>query len=187
MKWTHFKRRRGSTQPQQSHEQDEQRQHEGQHRHQHQPAALQRSSELDVNVLLQHLPIYLSVAQLARLLWTNAYQVIFILELKQFSNIGSGMLELFQSVRSSRQGELCNNAPALLRLASTTAAVARERSQKIIPFSIMAKSISWMMQRVPTRVFTGERKQRRLVSKELCISVLDEMLLCRPAPAFEVC
>ena len=96
------------------------------------------------------------------------------------------MTDLFNRLRTSRQGDLANDAPALLRLSSMTASMSREMSRKILPFSIVAKSISWLMQRVPDRVWVSERKQRNLVSKSVATNVLDEMLLCRPPPSFEV-
>ena len=144
------------------------------------------SQELDVPKLLEALPVYLSVAQLARLLWTTAYWKIFMLELQQFPEISAPMLVLFESIRTGRQGDLCTDQAALMRLSSSTAALAREHSRKIVPFSVVAKSISWLMQRVPHRVWRGELKLRRLVSKGYLLPVLDEMFDCRPPPLFEV-
>ena len=146
-----------------------------------------RSEELDVPSLLASLPVYLSVAQHARLLWTTGYWMIFMLEIQQFQSVGVSqpLLDLFSSIRSSRQGELAEDGAALLRLSATVAATARERSRQIIPFSIVAKSISWLMQRVPNRVWNAELRLRRLVSKAYAINVLRAALLCRPPPSFE--
>ena len=146
-----------------------------------------KSEELSVPGLLERLPVYLSVEQHARLLWTTAYWTIFMLEIQQFISVGVAqpLLDLFSSIRSSRQGELVENGAALLRLSATVAATARERSRQIIPFSIVAKSISWLMQRVPNRVWNAELRLRRLVSKTYALKVLRAALLCRPPPSFK--
>ena len=106
-------------------------------------------------------------------------------------------------MRSRRRGELAEDRAALLRLAAVCAGLARERSQKIIPFSVAARSVSWLMQRVPKRVwavrllptpalfparspsyrasvsrpvcFQDERKRKLLVQTNVCHRLLDEM------------
>ena len=116
-------------------------------------------------------------------------------------------------MRSRRRGELAEDRAALLRLAAVCAGLARERSQKIIPFSVAARSVSWLMQRVPKRVwavrllptpalfparspshrasvsrpvcFQDERKRKLLVHTNVCHRLLDEMLACRPPPTFQ--
>ena len=147
---------------------------------------LEPTESLQLEELLRALPVYLSAAQLARLLWSTSYWTIFMAQLVQHSAVGDAVTDLFNRLRTSRQGDLANDAPALLRLSSMTASMSREMSRKILPFSIVAKSISWLMQRVPDRVWVSERKQRNLVSKSVATNVLDEMLLCRPPPSFEV-
>ena len=147
-----------------------------------------RSDELDVPALLANLPMQLSHAQLARLLWASNYHVLFIAELKQYAHIGTPMLELYESLRSQRrQVELLDDAAALLRVASTVATLAREQSLAVLPLSTVSRSISYLNQRVPSRVWAAERKQRRLVHKSVAIKILRLMLECRPPPAFEVC
>ena len=44
----------------------------------------------------------------------------------------------------------------LVRLAATVADLSRERSERNIPFFVMARSLSFMMQRVPVRVWKHE-------------------------------
>ena len=112
-----------------------------------------RSSELDVPSLLADLPEQLSHEQLARLLWTHAYQLIMLCELKQFEHVSQPVIELFDSLRSARRLELQADHGALLRLSTTVCGLARERSTKVLPFSVVAKSISYLMQRVPIRVW----------------------------------
>ena len=132
-----------------------------------------RSDELDVSELLLDLPEQLSHEQLARLLWLPNYTVIFILQLKQFSRISSELYRLYDSIRSSRgPADLLADRPRLLRLSTTVASVAREASQKTITFSTAARSISYLNQRVPTRVWNSEMRQRHLVHKEVAIKIL---------------
>lgn len=145
-----------------------------------------RADDLSLSSLLQALPPRLSYAQLARLLWTTDYWHIFMLELQQHESIASRVLDTVVAVRTSRQGYVGDDTAAILRLSSAAAALARENSRKRLPFSIVAKSISWLMQRVPNRIWASERKQRRLVSKQVCIRILDEMTWCRPSPAFAI-
>lgn len=140
--------------------------------------------ELSVASLLRSLPPRLTSGQLARLLWTTDYWRIFALELQQHASISTVVLETFMTVRTSRQGAIADDSAALLRLSSTAAALAREHSRKAMPFSIVAKSISWLMQRVPNRIWAMERMQRRLISKQVCVGILDCMTECRPPPEF---
>ena len=64
------------------------------------------------------------------------------------------VMEMVAEMRSRRRGDLVEDRAALLRLGAVCSALARERSQKIIPLSVAARSVSWLMQRVPTRVWT---------------------------------
>ena len=112
-----------------------------------------RSTELAVPALLEQLPLQLSHAQLARLLWTTCYARIFVSELGQYSHVATRLHELYLTLRSSRQGELLADRATVIRLASNTAALAREQSERALPFSVVAKSISYLMQRVPIRVW----------------------------------
>ena len=120
--------------------------------------------------------------ELAEKLWTTDYVPLLIGELEQYGDVSvsrhtaltmsratlllshsrtllflcalcqAPMLELVASLRSRRRGELAEDRAALLRLAAVCSALARERSRKIIPFSVAARSLSWLMQRVPARV-----------------------------------
>ena len=110
--------------------------------------------------LLDNMPEQLSHAQLARLLWTTKFPLIMACELRQFSHVSKALFELYDSVRASTQGELQLDRGAMLRLTSTTAALARERSWRILPFSVVARSLSYLMQRVPVRVWAVERLHR---------------------------
>ena len=63
------------------------------------------------------------------------------------------VLALVSSMRSRRRVDLADDRAALLRLATLCSSLARERSQKELPFSVVARSLSWLMQRVPVRVW----------------------------------
>lgn len=67
--------------------------------------------------------------------------------------VQEAVVTLVSSMRSRRVAELADDRAALLRLSTLCSTLARERSQKIIPFSVLARSISWLMQRVPNRVW----------------------------------
>ena len=79
------------------------------------------------------------------------------------------------------------NGTVLRLVASVSSLVQGEQSKRTLPFPLVAKSISFLMQRVPTRVWVVERKLRQLLSVSVLRSVLAEMVLCRPLPMWEVC
>ena len=141
-----------------------------------------RSLVTDVDELLCNLPRNLSTPQIARLLWTNRYSEIAVCSLRQYAGVSEQVGALFHSLRSNGAGEVSYDRASLVRLVSTTSALAREQSRKILPFIIVAKSISWLMQRTPNRIWRGERLERRLVHKSVCIGILEEMMRCRPGP-----
>ena len=148
---------------------------------------LLRTEELRVPVLLANLPEQLSHKQLARLLWTNLYPLIIACELMQFARVSEPLMQMAESQRSKRQGEWSTDKNAVMRLSASATVLAREKSQRILPFSVVARSISYLMQRIPKRVWAVERKQRRILHTATIQKILDEMLLCRPPPAFEAC
>lgn len=95
-------------------------------------------------------------------------------------------MALVQSMRERRRVELIDDRAALLRIAAMSSSLVRERSQKIIPFSVAARSLSWLMQRVPTRVWADQQRRKELVHRAVCKKLLDCMLECRPPPSFLV-
>ena len=74
------------------------------------------------------------------------------------------ILTLVEGMRSSRRVELAHDRADLIRLSAVCSTLARERSRKIIPLSAVARSISWLMQRVPNRVWAV----RACASSVLC-------------------
>jgi hypothetical protein len=63
------------------------------------------------------------------------------------------VVALVSSMRSRRRLKLADDRAALIRMAAVSSSLARERSRKMIPFSVAARSLSWLMQRVPKRVW----------------------------------
>jgi len=145
--------------------------------------------ELGVNeaeLVASGLPARLSLDDLAAMMWSNDYVVLFMNELQQYSEVAATVLELVASIRSHRRSALVEDRAALLRLAAVCSALARERSRKIIPLSVAARSISWLMQRVPSRVWADERRRKQIVHRAVCHKLLDRMLACRPSASFQV-
>ena len=145
-----------------------------------------RNEVLDVDALLTELPRQLSHAQLARLLWAEDYWPIFLLTLGQFADVSAPMAALVAQLRDRSRGEV-GRGTVLRLVASVSSLVQGEQSKRTLPFPLVAKSISFLMQRVPTRVWVVERKLRQLLSVSVLRSVLAEMVLCRPLPMWEVC
>ena len=50
-------------------------------------------------------------------------------------------------------------------------ALARERSRKVLPMSVVARSISWLMQRVPSRVWTVSARARTHPLTCVCVPI----------------
>jgi len=96
------------------------------------------------------------------------------------------LLALVGGLRERRRADLAEDRAALLRLAAVCSSLARERSQKLVPFSVAARSISWLMQRVATRVWADQQRRKEVVHKVVCNKLLDRMLECRPPPSFLV-
>ena len=124
-------------------------------------------------------------AELARLLWSTDYIHLFLHELTQYAEVAvrnrnagtpttacvrtqiisqlahawqEPVLALVSSMRSRRLVEVADDRAALLRVASICSSLARERSRKILPFSVVARSLSWLMQRIAERVWAvGQR------------------------------
>ena len=141
---------------------------------------LLRSDTLDLGALMDNMPRQLSHQQLARLLWMPDYWPIFVLMLGQFSDTAESLAELFASVENARRRGHEVDRATMLRLMSTLASIVQgEESIRTLPFSLVAKSISFLMQQVPTPVWAIERKQRQLLSVGVLRSVLAEMVLCK--------
>lgn len=68
----------------------------------------------------------------------------------------------------------------------TTAVLRRRRNQNDIPFSIMARSISYFNQRVPTRVWRENQCGLRITHRDTAEKCLDAMLATEPPPPFVV-
>lgn len=116
---------------------------------------------------------------LAHLLWSTDYVGHLLNELLQFPHVAvcpalprlfeggpsrslcawcaccnqEPVIALVSSLRSQRAVALSEDRATLLRLSSLCSTIARERSQKILPFSVVARALSWLMQRVPGRVW----------------------------------
>ena len=150
------------------------------------PAQVLRSNELDVDALLTELPRQLSHAQLARLLWLNDYWPVFLLTLEQFSDVSQPMAAIVMQLRGRSRGEV-DRGTVLRLVASVASLVQGEESKRTLPFPLVAKSISFLMQRVPQRVWRVERKLRQLLSVGVLRSVLPLMVLCKPPPPWEIC
>ena len=150
------------------------------------PAQVLRNEELDIDALLTELPRQLSHAQLARLLWSEDYWPIFILTLSQFADVSAPMAAIVMHMRGRSRGEV-DRGTVLRLVASVASLVQGEESKRTLPFPLVAKSLSFMMQRVPKRVWRVEVKLRQLLSVGVLRSVLAEMVLCIPPPPYDVC
>ena len=120
----------------------------------------------------------LTHAQLAQMLWSTNYVDHMLHELTLYPDISvrlcslrvsapctlcpptptswcaqETVIELVCRLRGRRKGELAEDRAALLRVGTLCSTLARERSQKVLPFSVVARSLSWLMQRVPNRVW----------------------------------
>ena len=146
-----------------------------------------RNDCVDVEQLLENLPRQLSHKQLARLLWTADYWPIFVLMLGQFSETAEPLAQLFVELKSARSRHEPADRATMLRLTGMLASLVHgEQSIRTLPFSLVAKSISYLMQRVPVRIWAMERKHRQLLSVQVLRSVLAEMVLCMPLPPWPV-
>ena len=130
-----------------------------------------RSETIDVNELLEALPRQLAHGQLARLLWMEDYWQVFVLTLGQFADVSEPLAEIFMGVRDRRRADV-DRATVMRLVSSVVSVVQGEESKRTLPFPLVAKSISFLMQRVPTRVWTVERKQSQLLSTRPLRSVL---------------
>ena len=149
------------------------------------PAQVLRNNVLDVEELLADLPRQLSHPQLARLLWSADYWPIFVQTLGQFADVSAPMAAVFMQVRGQSRGEV--DRATVMRLVSSVASLVQgEQSNRTLPFPMVAKSISFLMQRVPTRVWTVERKLRHLLSVSVLRGVLRCMVECIPPPVWEI-
>ena len=144
-----------------------------------------RSETIDVNELLEALPRQLTHGQLARLLWMEDYWPVFVLTLGQFADVSEPLAEIFMGVRGRRRADV-DRATVMRLVSSVVSVVQGEESKRTLPFPLVAKSISFLMQRVPTRVWTVERKQSQLLSTRPLRSVLAQMVTCKPPPLWEI-
>ena len=115
-----------------------------------------------------------SILEHAEKLWENDYIPSFIKTLRNHGDltttVGSMMGTSTWNTHAGRDEEY--DRKKLVRLAATVADLSRERSVRIVPFFVLARSISFMMQRVPVRVWNQDRRLRRLVSQPYCRKVL---------------
>ena len=115
-----------------------------------------------------------SIAEHAEMLWENDYIPSFLETLHNHGHltttVGAMMGTSTWNTHTGRDNEY--DRKKLIRLAATVADLSRERSVRIVPFFVLARSISFMMQRVPVRVWNQDRRLRRLVSQPYCRKVL---------------
>lgn len=127
----------------------------------------------------------------ARLLWLFDYKPIFAAE----RELNKPLLELLKSnytsahtwrlMHSSSAAGEAATAAVEARLGECIGFLERSRNRLHVPFSQVAKAISYLASGTPKVTWTAERKAQRVVGRAYAIDVLEEMALCRPPPPFE--
>lgn len=75
---------------------------------------------------------------------------------------------------------------AARRVGSMLSQLQRATNQENWPFSVVARSVSYLNQRVPRRVWLNEQQDRRLAARESVTKVLRHMLVVAPECSFVV-
>ena len=125
----------------------------------------------------------------ARALWEVSYDEHLLHEAKEAPELRLQVASVYAAQISSYRARLKDERLAgrydlktdrMVR--DTTAQLRRRRNQLDIPFSILARSISYFNQRVPARVWKDQQKALRIVHRDTCMRLLDAMLEVEPAP-----
>ena len=127
----------------------------------------------------------------AQQMWTPDYSVQLEIEKLQVPDLRAQVAGLFASQVSTYRTRL--TSPTLIErydaktermIRDTTAVARRRRNQLDIPFSVFARSGSYMNQRVAERVWKDSQHGLRIVHRDTVMKLLDYMLLTEPAAPF---
>ena len=120
-------------------------------------------------------------------LWAPDYQENLLAESMECPRLREQVLEVFDQQKSSYRVRLKDkekveqyDQKTLRCLRDTAAVMRRRRSMHDIPFSVMARSISYFNQRVPFRVWRDQQRGLRIVARETVQKTLDCMLDVAP-------
>ena len=128
------------------------------------------------------------------LLWSDEYSLLLATEARQLETHGlltaarelQALVPVNSYVRRNLHDEDRLSRKQDMLICSVAAGVQRASNQKIHVFSVLARSVSALMRRVPSADWKRGVRLGELVSKPTAIKVAHLMQLCRPPPAFEV-
>jgi hypothetical protein len=125
----------------------------------------------------------------ARQLWQDDFTPLLELEAKETPELRAQVDELYGAQRSTYRARLKDtrlieryDIKQVRMVRDATALLRRRRNQLDLPFSVMARSLSWFNQRVPTRVWRDNQRSLRIVHRDSCMKLLDAMLEVEPQP-----
>ena len=128
------------------------------------------------------------------LLWSDEYSLLLATEARQLEKHGlltaarelQALVPVNSYVRRNLHDEDRLSHKQDMLICNVAAGVQRASNQKIHVFSVIARSVSALMRRVPSADWKRGVRLGELVSKPTAIKVAHLMQLCRPPPAFEV-
>jgi len=135
-----------------------------------------------------------SVELVVPLLWSDEYSLLLATEARQLEKHGlltaarelQGLVAVNSYVQRNLHDENRLSRKQDMLACSVAAGVQRASNQRIHVFSVLARSVSALMRRVPSADWQRGVRLGELVSKPTAIKVAHLMQLCRPPPAFEV-
>jgi hypothetical protein len=126
----------------------------------------------------------------ASMLWKGDYSPLLIQESFEAPELRSEVVGMLAAQKSSYRERLeAPQAERLLRryeekteriIRDTVAVARRRRNQLDIPFSVMARSISYFNQRVPQRVWREQQRSLRIIGREATLNMLHFMMEVEP-------
>ena len=136
------------------------------------------------------------LALYARLAWsTDGYNASYDLELAQNEHLvstvtPSAYMQRKIALQHAEESKVATTntsvAGHLGRMREAGAALARASNVQYVPFSQAVKAVVFLASCTNSVVWEAERKKRLVVDRTYAIRLLQEMLKCRPLPAFEV-
>ena len=128
----------------------------------------------------------------ARLLWLgHAYELLFRAESSTNAALIGQLALTFTSAYMMRQMNsdsvrgMAARSSVEMRMRDCVGFLQRARNRKFVPISQAAKAIVFFASGVSSGVWIAERKARRVVGRQYGLTLLQEMVKCRPPPPFQ--
>ena len=127
-----------------------------------------------------------------RMLWSSNYAPLLEKETLEVPELWAQVTDVYAGQLSSYRKRLGvdmalkYDAKTAVMVRDTVATLRRRKNKDDIPFSIMARSLSYFNQRVPTRVWREQQKSQRIVHRDTCQKLLDAMLETEPEPPWVI-